>query len=190
MLRDWIMVPGMLPKEKCADIIERCRSLPTDTAKIGTGEPTTNQGIDFSQRRTKIAWVPIPGFEDLYQFINSYTKRINRDAYGFDISHGISDVQFTIYDSKQLAHYDWHQDVFYVSNEMFHRKLSIVIQLSDPSEYNGGEFEFRDVEQPGEDFKTQGSVLVFPSFHFHKVHEVSAGTRYSLVAWVDGVKWK
>ena len=73
------------------------------------------------------------------------------------------------------------------------RKLSMTINLTDPTTYKGGrmQFEFPKVSKepvvrecvPA---RAQGSVIVFPSFILHRVTPVTEGTRYSLVAWFLG----
>ena len=68
------------------------------------------------------------------------------------------------------------------------RKISITIILSDPTQYDGGEFIFKN----GGDAisKNQGTVIVFPSFIRHRVNSVTKGIRYSLVNWFDGPAFK
>ena len=68
------------------------------------------------------------------------------------------------------------------------RKLSITIILSDPTQYDGGEFIFENGED--EIFKNQGTVIVFPSFIRHRVNSVTKGIRYSLVNWFIGPAFK
>ena len=72
------------------------------------------------------------------------------------------------------------------------RKLGITVQLSDPKDYSGGEFMFsEDIGTPSQDIiKQKGTVIVFPSFLYHKVMPVSRGRRYSLVGWYEGNNWK
>ena len=46
---------------------------------------------------------------------------------------------------EKNQHYDWHADqdsVGYHGQNGKYRKLSLSVQLSDPSEYEGGELEF------------------------------------------------
>ena len=141
MIGDWYVWTSALSAERCEDLITRCSELEEQQAHVGfRGQ---EEGIDLNLRRTKVSWVPKPGFEDLYDFIENYSSRVNRDFFGFDISYGINEVQFAKYDSRQLGHYGWHEDVFFKDSRPFDRKLSLVIQLSDPKTYEGGEFEFR-----------------------------------------------
>ena len=78
------------------------------------------------------------------------------------------------------------------------RKLSLVCSLSDPKDYTGGRFQFKLTdEKTGEnyDFEVEeilprGSIIVFPSFLYHRVKPVKQGTRYSLVAWSNGFPYK
>ena len=61
--------------------------------------------------------------------------------------------------------------------------------LNDATEYEGGEFEFDFKDKTKTDpivceqIKKKGSIIVFPSFVWHRVKPVTKGTRYSLVAW-------
>ena len=65
------------------------------------------------------------------------------------------------------------------------RKISIVVQLTDPSDYEGGDFQFRNyggnVETMGV-LRQRGTVLVFPSWIEHQVTPVTKGKRQTLVA--------
>ena len=76
------------------------------------------------------------------------------------------------------------------------RKLSMTVCLSDENDFTGGDFEFdfRNMRSSNKkickEIKQQGSIIVFPSFVWHKVHPVLSGTRYSLVMWSVGDPWK
>lgn len=77
------------------------------------------------------------------------------------------------------------------------RKLSIVIILSPPEEYEGGEFKFdfgrhqpRSVVNNLSHLKEMGTIIIFPSFLYHCVTPVKSGVRYSLVSWCSGDPWK
>ena len=115
------------------------------------------------------------------------------------------DCQFTKYKKGQF--YDWHQDSFNGAynkpdNIKLHnkiRKLSVTCSLSNPDTYKGGELEFyqgdpvnskkKNVIKVSEIVK-QGSIIVFPSFMWHRVKPIIKGTRYSLVIWNLGKEFK
>jgi PKHD-type hydroxylase len=82
--------------------------------------------------------------------------------------------------------YGWHQDY----GGTISRKLSMVVQLTDPSEYEGGNLQVFTSEQPKNIRKQRGLIAVFPSFIVHQVTPVTQGTRQSLVAWVSGPSFK
>jgi len=73
-------------------------------------------------------------------------------------------------------------------------------QLSDPKDYEGGELEFAipEVDKGKLTYTTfslpeilpKGSIVVFPSFVWHRVKPVTKGTRYSLVMWNLGYPFK
>ena len=118
-----------------------------------------------------------------------FVQQSNRNNFGVEIVAPF-EIQFTEYQASNNGHYDWHQDVWLESPRPYARKLSVVIQLSEPDDYSGGDFEFFGIENPGERFTPRGSLLVFPSFLQHRVNPVLSGTRRSLVTWVEGPNWR
>ena len=78
-------------------------------------------------------------------------------------------------------------------NAVFDRKLSVVVQLSEPEDYEGGVFEIDDVVRPyplnTSLFQPRGSILIFPSYIKHRVLPVTKGVRRSLVTWYNGPKF-
>ena len=77
------------------------------------------------------------------------------------------------------------------------RKLSMTVSLTNPDEYEGGdlEFDFRNQDEASqpricEEIRPKGSVIVFPSFVWHRVKPVTKGIRHSLVCWNLGYPFK
>ena len=137
----------------------------------------------------------------IYKEIHPYVHEANRDAgWNFDWDYSES-CQFTKYKLNQ--YYDWHCDSWNKPYDKPNspnehgkiRKLSMTCQLTDGSEYTGGEleFDFRNYDPHMRDeskhriqckeILPKGSIIVFPSFVWHRVKPVTAGTRYSLVVW-------
>ena len=77
------------------------------------------------------------------------------------------------------AHTDW-------TNYSCHRRMSIIIGLVNPDEYEGGELKLHTSEDPVLIKKQKGYLVTFPSHTLHEVTPVTKGERYSLVAWVHG----
>jgi PKHD-type hydroxylase len=69
---------------------------------------------------------------------------------------------------------------------MANRKISVVVQLSDPSDYTGGELNLNGGNGIITAPKEKNTVIIFPSFVLHRVTPVLTGIRKSLVTWVAG----
>ena len=105
----------------------------------------------------------------------------------FDLSGFGDEIQYTEYFGENNGHYSWHGDI---GPNVPHRKLSIVVQLSDPEDYEGGELELSAGSYLVDGPKTKGTVIVFPSFVLHRVLPLTSGERRSLVSWVSGPRLK
>ncbi len=136
-------------------------------------------------RVSAIRWVSSP---ELQELLWSYVRRANYDAFNIDVDNN-AEMQFTEYHASAGGHYDWHQDVHWNGQADIDRKLSVTVQLSDADSYEGGDFEFDEVTTNA-DFRSKGTVLVFPSYLRHRVLPIRRGTRQSLVAWFTGPCWK
>ena len=168
-----------LSDEVIDGIIERCETIPVIDAVVGA------KTYDTSVRRSKVRWTTDDS--ELRKIIWDYGTTANGNAFGFDIINKF-DIQYTTYLDSDSGCYNWHTDNEFMKDGYYDRKLSVVIQLSDPSEYEGGKFEFDidgEVFSP-EGFEKKGSIIVFPSFLKHRVTEVTKGTRNSLVSWIEG----
>ena len=66
------------------------------------------------------------------------------------------------------------------------RKLTMTLQLSDPTEYHSGSLKIFQHSQP----KTQGTAIIYPSFFSHQVEKIQAGTRWAMMSWAWGPYWQ
>ena len=66
------------------------------------------------------------------------------------------------------------------------RKISASLQLSSPTDYNGGEMLIKSNREAIISPKELGTLIVFPSFLLHKVKPIISGQRESLVIWISG----
>ncbi len=179
MRDNWQLFHAELPKEFCEELIQGLQKYPPQKAS------TFNNST--SVRSSTVRW--IDGERGLCDILMNYVNIANSNAFLFDISRVISELQFTEYHGTSEDWYGWHHDIEWNSGAPYDRKISVVVQLSDPSDYEGGKFEFDEVETP-DNFDAQGSILIFPSYLRHQVTPVTSGKRYSLVSWVRGPRWR
>ena len=70
-------------------------------------------------------------------------------------------------------------------------KLSFSLQLSDPDDYEGGNFQL--IDESGKLYvapRKRGTIILFDSRTQHRVLKVKKGRRKSIVGWVVGPRWK
>ena len=139
-------------------------------------------------RRSQVAFF---GLEEkhrwLYERIWECAQEINRLGLGVDIGGVEGNIQLARYDSSDQGFYDWHTDF---AGYRPLRKISISIQLSRSEDYDGGDLELFFLNQPQKAERARGALIAFPSFVLHRVAPVTRGTRWSLVAWVLGNRWR
>ena len=170
-------------EEECDKIVEfgKQKQLSSATINVNT--------TDTAWRRSAINWISEKEQPWLYSKLEYIIQQLNGQYYNFDLWGFHEDLQFTIYKEENAGFYDWHVDSFssVINNidQRLPRKLSVVVQLSDPEDYEGGTLcvnSGRIQSAP----KAKGTVIAFPSYMLHKVNPVTKGRRYSLVMWVCG----
>tara|TARA_Y100001951_G_C11252967_1_gene247624 strand:+ start:573 stop:1034 length:462 start_codon:yes stop_codon:yes gene_type:complete len=140
-------------------------------------------------RKTDIIWIEQRNL--LTRVVQSFINDANNLRFKYCIED-LEPIQFARYKEKDF--YDWHTDNFprEDSTRELNRKLSLMIQLSDPNDYDGGNLQFfngiNDPEEP--DIKQQGSVIVFDSRDWHRLTPVTKGKRFSIVCWASGKKFQ
>jgi PKHD-type hydroxylase len=203
-----------LSKKFCDDVMQFGKSLEGTHLQPAITGGTLDKWKDLSEeqrknvqnkRKSEVIWLQE---QWIYNTVLPYIHEANHQA-GWNFQWDWSEVcQFTKYSEGQF--YGWHCDSH---SEPFTeekgkncvgkiRKLSATISLTDPNQYEGGnlEFDFRnqvDWENDKEsamkectEIRPRGSIVVFPSFMWHRVKPVTKGTRYSLVLWNIGDPWK
>jgi PKHD-type hydroxylase len=134
-------------------------------------------------RKSEIGWIPDNDDTSwLYEKIAGLAKTANKEMWNFDIWGYHDDLQYTTYYGDG-GHYDWHADL---GPGISNRKLSCVLQLSDPGEYEGGELQLNTGGTIISIKKEVGLICFFPSFVLHRVTPITSGVRTSLVTWLCG----
>ena len=150
---------------------------------------SADRTIQDSVRKSKIKWLSLDEKSYwLYEKLAFMAHKCNIDNWNFNLNSIIDDIQYTEYHDDG-GHYTWHMDIG--PQGLNHRKVSITIQLSDPSEYEGGELQILAHDDNHKVMeKKKGSAVLFPSFLVHRVTPVTKGIRKSLVLWVGGDSYK
>ena len=165
--------------------------------------------LNREKRNSKNAWIPTSHW--VGGFIWHYVMRANRENFLYDLTciDG-ENLQYTRYGEGEF--YNWHNDAglsnvykpqnsgnrgYESANDFINvncelvRKLSVVMQLSNPDEYEGGNFQLMSDE--GSTYfapRKRGTVILFDSRAQHRVLKVTKGVRKSIVGWVVGPRWK
>lgn len=184
-VNNWAYYNGVFTAEECDKIIEHGKSLKTLDAKVGGGD--NKEEVDPSIRITTIAWIePHPDINWMYRKLVDATLGLNKEYFNFELFGFFEKLQFTEYNAPD-GNYKQHMDK--VFNSVI-RKLSIVVQLTDPKEYEGGELKIYSGPNPETMTKDRGTVIAFPSYILHQVEPVTKGQRHSLVGWTLGSNFK
>ena len=168
----WWKSPNIFTKDECNQIINLFKNEIMENAKVGGGQ------LRETTRKSKVCWIPkVREYEWIYLKIFDVVGFANENFFNLEIKEIVEEIQFTKYEEQD--HYDWHVDL----NSENKRKLSASLQLSDSSDYEGGDLQFNTDESADKD---QGTIIIFPSYMRHRVAPVTRGTRYSLITWISG----
>ena len=204
----WYFKSALTPRF-CDEVIKYALSQEESIARTGGFDNPNLSKDDVKniqrKRKSDLVWLNDTW---IYKEIHPYVHKANKAA-GWNFQWERSEpCQFTKY--KLGQYYDWHNDPWdkpYKRKEGDPdngkiRKLSTTCQLTDGSEYTGGElqFDFRNYDPHMRDeskhvrsvseILPKGSIVVFPSHLWHRVNPVTRGTRYSLVVWHLGYPFK
>lgn len=168
---------SVIPEDICDHIIKKYDS---DSLEYGI---ISNSEIDLKVRNVKTAGVKKTDW--ITSIFHYYGFDANFENFKYRIS-GVSNPQFLKYMPGMF--YDVHCDTSKdMTSESFYRKLTVVLNLSDPSEYTGGDFIiYGDGLNEITLNQKKGSIHIFPSFYNHKVNIIESGIRYSMVGWILG----
>ena len=157
----------------------------TQEAQVGGGnggkvnDKVRRSELSWLNKDTECAWV--------FEKLSHVAANLNADYFGFELTGFGEAIQLTNYHEARQGNYTWHQDF---GSSGISRKLSMVLQLSNPNEYEGGELQILTSGQPNTVRKKRGLITVFPAWTLHQVTPVVRGTRQTLVAWISGPAFK
>ena len=185
--KSWIVetTTPLFTPEQCQMVIDAGRRQRPQKAQVGMNKP--KGGVDTNKRITTISWIPFKEMQPMYDQINEFIQKANRNHFGFGDIQITEQAQFTEY--PKGGFYDWHMDTdVTMQHEPPVRKISMTLLLSPENQFEGGDLELM---APGKRVKLkQGHAIIFASFLNHRVAPVTRGVRQSLVMWFGGEPFK
>lgn len=172
--------PAALSATECARLITLVQSNQMRDAGLVGGASAPQI------RRAKLAWLDdIPDAAWVLDRMISLVAAANRETFNFDLTDFGESPQVACYGATGADHFDWHADIG-AGVWAAQRKLTIVVQLSDPADYAGGILQLRPDSNVIDAATLRGTATIFPSFVLHRVTPVTMGTRWSLTLWAHG----
>lgn len=123
----------------------------------------------------------------IYQRMALAARQINEQNFQFNLNGFAENFYYLSY-GDQGDHFDWHLDIGYQTQAP--RKMSLVLQLSHPEEYEGGFFDVLVAHQHFRAIKQRGMIVAFPAFKIHRVTPVTAGVRKTLAMFTTGPNFR
>jgi PKHD-type hydroxylase len=175
-----VFLPDALTPADCDRLIAAAEGGPLRAAGLVRGV------ADPQMRRAEIAWVDdLQGCDWLMPQAMRLVAEANREGFGFDLADFGESAQVARYGAEREGHFAWHSDIG-AGTWASRRKLTIVIQLSAPQDYDGGALEIWPDAAVLTAPRSRGLATIFPSFQLHRVTPVTRGTRWSLTLWSHG----
>ncbi|WP_417713232.1 2OG-Fe(II) oxygenase [Pseudophaeobacter arcticus] len=172
-------IPDAFSVGECEQIIAAlARSPASDALLVG-------QNQNHNLRKAKLVWIDeVAGMGWVMERLIELVRRANV-KFDFDLREFSESPQVATYKATDSGHFSWHSDIG-DGPAAGKRKLTLVLQLSKPSSYEGGDLEIMPGAQVLAASRVQGCASVFPSFWLHQVTPVKHGVRHSMTVWAHG----
>jgi PKHD-type hydroxylase len=174
----WLRCSERLSSADCDEIIAACREFPlTPPTTVGEDNYPGHRQADARKvgMNERTRW--------LFELLCAVASEATKTSFGLKLTGIVRAPQYVEY-RPGWGHFAWHNDYSHGLAEA-PRKATIIIQLSAPDEYEGGSLQTFGIDV--EDLpRERGTILMFPSFVFHRVTPVTQGMRRALVAWIAG----
>lgn len=169
-------IDNVLTPEECNSIVEQADINGWEAGKIWTTDGPLNSRVDkryINADRSRVE------FDWLTARLDSVFQEANDRIWNFELGGPVT---------TRVARYQpggfFKQHIDLGGELGFNRKLTMTIQLSPFDDYDGGYLSLVNVSHTPA--MQQGDATMYPTFIPHGVTEVQRGTRYSLIAWVEG----
>ena len=176
---DYWTLKKYVPDYICDEIIKNHTEFEDGTLRCGPDNFPDNY------RKSGICWINDPFYKNL--FFDVISRANNQSGLNFQLD-GVENLQLTKYVAPD-GHYGFHTDCNGYSRVNVDdniRKLSMSCLLTDPNEFEGGNFQFNLSDKPYDVKLEKGDIIIFASYFLHRISPVTKGVRHSLVAWANG----
>ncbi|SDC45683.1 2OG-Fe(II) oxygenase [Ruegeria marina] len=169
---------------ECDAILVVARTAETQEAGL------VRQATDHNLRRADLVWLDdVEGTGWVMDRIIDLVRRANRDVYDFALTEFAESPQVARYGAEKQGHFTWHSDIG-DGPLAARRKLTMVVQLTEPEGYQGGRLEVMPSAHVVTAAAGRGSATLFPSYLLHRVTPVTEGERHSLTIWAHGPRFR
>lgn len=177
----------LFTEDELNSIIEIGEGLDRGTSTVHSLEGNFDTKVIRNIRNSSNTFVPVNDKSRwLFSKVSAIVNQVNSDYYNYDLTK-LESLQYAVYDKG--GYYKDHLDLGLVPPAAY-RKLSFTIQLSDDSDYSGGDLSIKLSNVSSSASRKKGDIFFFPSFLLHEVTEVTSGCRRSLVGWVHGPRFR
>ena len=115
--------------------------------------------------------------------IRAITKEANNKVFDFSLL-GIIDQDYPqVFRYEQGDYHDFHVEINPLAPT---RKLTFILNLSDTTEYTGGEIEFLNTAISNSIASKKGTIYIFPSFLPYKINKVTSGKKHIVIGHIHG----
>ena len=187
----WISKPNFFSSDECDEFIKRVEE--KEKGEVGCIEPHlgSDHNLEF---RSVTEWYlnkamrdyVVGDYSDIQQKLWLAAKISNQLSWNFNIKEVEDNIKMIKYTPGDF--YTWHSDFNAGSSST--RKLVTIVQLTDPSEYEGGETQLAIQDPQTMEYYTmpqeKGTLVIFSPIFFHRVTPVTKGTRYCLQEFISG----
>lgn len=186
----FVQRPDFFTRLECEQLIDALKDSPQLTRGL-VGDGKTNSYRASDNRICDTCELTVEEYPWLYKRFKEFVREIN-DVFEFDIYGIFDNIAFVRYEESKngafSGRFGWHQDA---ANDMAAlRKISISVALSDSEDYCGGNLQIFDDGITDLGKLPQGSLTAFPSYQQHRVVPIVSGTRYVLVLFVLGPRFR
>lgn len=173
-------IPDAFSVMECDRIVTALTSAPSKDALL------VGKVQDDSFRISDLVWMDdVSGTGWIMDRLIDLVRRSNSNIFDFDLREFAESPQAATYQAAKSGHFAWHSDIGDGPTAR-KRKLTLVLQLSTPEAYDGGDLEIMPGAHVLSASRAQGCVSIFPSFSLHQVTPVTRGVRQSITVWAHG----